>query len=78
LNYLELLQQKQKLPIKAFIIGFKSRTVPCASPDGIFKGLEEGKTEIGYGTSVDRLRMSRDEIDKYTENMYNATKDSIE
>ncbi|WP_378954286.1 SDR family oxidoreductase [Pelosinus sp. sgz500959] len=49
-----------------------------AFADGIFKGLEEGKTEIGYGTSVDRLRMSRDEIDKYTEKMYNAMKDSIE
>jgi uncharacterized oxidoreductase len=46
--------------------------------DGIFKGLEEGKTEIGYGTSVDRLRMSRDKIDEYTEKMYNAMKDSIE
>ncbi|WP_027091595.1 SDR family oxidoreductase [Cohnella thermotolerans] len=49
-----------------------------AFADGIFKGLEEGKTEIGYGTSVSRLRMSRDEIDEYAEKMYNAMKDSIE
>ncbi|AHV99663.1 SDR family oxidoreductase [Paenibacillus sabinae] len=49
-----------------------------AFADGIFKGLEEGKKEIGYGTSVDRLRMSRDEVDQYTENMYKATKNSIE
>lgn len=49
-----------------------------AFADGIFKGLEEGKLEIGYGTSVARLRMSRDEIDEYVEKMYQATKDSIE
>lgn len=49
-----------------------------AFTDGIFKGLEEGKQEIGYGTSVDRLRMSRDEIDVYAENMYKATKNAIE
>ncbi|KOS03839.1 MULTISPECIES: SDR family oxidoreductase [Paenibacillus] len=49
-----------------------------AFADGIFKGLEEGKHEIGYGTSVARLRMSRDEVDQYVENMYNATKNSIE
>jgi len=49
-----------------------------AFADGIFKGLAEGKTEIGYGTSVNRLRMSRDEIDEYTEKMYNAMKASIE
>ncbi|WP_138494420.1 SDR family oxidoreductase [Paenibacillus pinistramenti] len=46
--------------------------------DGIFKGLEEGKPEIGYGTSESRLRMSRDEIDEYTEKMYQATKNAIE
>ncbi|RRJ62802.1 SDR family NAD(P)-dependent oxidoreductase [Paenibacillus oralis] len=49
-----------------------------AFTDGIFKGLEEGKQEIGYGTSVNRLRMSRDEIDEYTEKMYTATKNMIE
>lgn len=49
-----------------------------AFADGIFKGLEEGKMEIGYGTSVNRLRMSRDEIDEYAEKMYNAMKASIE
>jgi len=49
-----------------------------AFADGIFKGLAEGKTEIGYGTSVDRLRMSRDEIDEYVEKMYQATKSIIE
>jgi uncharacterized oxidoreductase len=49
-----------------------------AFADGIFEGLEQGKTEIGYGTSVGRLRMSRDEIDEYAEKMYNAMKASIE
>lgn len=48
-----------------------------AFADGIFEGLEEGKKEIGYGTSASRLRMSRDEIDEYAEKMYNAMKDSI-
>lgn len=49
-----------------------------AFADGIFQGLEEGKMEIGYGSSVDRLRMSRDELDKHVENMYNAMKMTIE
>ncbi|OPH54841.1 short-chain dehydrogenase [Paenibacillus ferrarius] len=49
-----------------------------AFADGIFKGLEEEKQEIGYGTSVNRLRMSRDEIDEYAANMYTATKNTIE
>lgn len=49
-----------------------------AFADGISKGLEEGKKEIGYGTSAARLRMSRDEIDEYTANMYQATKNAIE
>ncbi|MEJ9209932.1 SDR family oxidoreductase [Bacillus smithii] len=45
-----------------------------AFADGIFKGLEEGKKEIGYGTSVEALRMSRDEIDQHVANMYNIFK----
>ncbi|GAA4702900.1 SDR family oxidoreductase [Brevibacillus fulvus] len=49
-----------------------------AFADGIFTGLQEGKQEIGYGSSVNRLRMSRDEIDEYTEKMYQATKNLIE
>lgn len=49
-----------------------------AFADGIFKGLEEGHLEIGYGTSVDRLRMSRDDIDQYTQQMYEATKDLLQ
>jgi uncharacterized oxidoreductase len=49
-----------------------------AFADGIFKGLEEGKKEIGYGTSVNRLSLSRDEIDDYTDKMYQATKNLIE
>lgn len=49
-----------------------------AFANGIFEGLEEGKTEIGYGNSVDRLRMSRDEINEYAAKMYNAMKASIE
>ncbi len=39
-----------------------------AFADGIFNDLAEGKIEIGYGTSVARLRMSRDEIDEYAKN----------
>ncbi|WP_258112670.1 SDR family oxidoreductase [Alicyclobacillus sp. SP_1] len=46
--------------------------------DGIFQGFKEGKQEIGYGSSVQRLRMSRDEIDVYVENMYQALKSAIE
>ncbi|MEC0266351.1 SDR family oxidoreductase [Paenibacillus anseongense] len=46
--------------------------------DGIFKTLEEGKKEIGSGTSVNRLRMTRDEVDVYVENLYKATKNLIE
>lgn len=48
-----------------------------AFTDGIFQGLEEGKAEIGYGTSVERLRMSRDEVDVYVEKMYDALKGRI-
>jgi uncharacterized oxidoreductase len=46
--------------------------------DGIFKGLKEGKQEIGYGSSVERLRMSRDKADEHVANMYNAMKNTIE
>lgn len=49
-----------------------------AFADGIFKGLEEGEKEIGYGSSVNRLRMSRDEVDEYAANMYKAMKNTIE
>ncbi|WP_123042501.1 SDR family oxidoreductase [Cohnella candidum] len=49
-----------------------------AFADGIFEGLAEGKQEIGYGTSVARLRMSRDEVDEHVANMYKATKNTIE
>jgi uncharacterized oxidoreductase len=45
-----------------------------AFADGIFKGLEEGKVEIGYGTSEKAMRMSRDEIDQQLANMYNMFK----
>ncbi|WP_150285228.1 SDR family oxidoreductase [Rummeliibacillus sp. TYF-LIM-RU47] len=46
--------------------------------DGIFKGLREGKQEIGYGSSVERLRMPRDKSDEHVANMYNAMKHTIE
>lgn len=49
-----------------------------AFADGIFSELAEGKKEIGYGSSVARLRMSRDEIDVYAEKLYQASKKSIE
>ncbi|MBE7147709.1 SDR family NAD(P)-dependent oxidoreductase [Bacillus mycoides] len=45
-----------------------------AFANGIFKGLEEGKVEIGYGTSEKAMRMSRDEIDQQLANMYNMFK----
>lgn len=48
-----------------------------AFADGIFQGFEEGKQEIGYGSSMNRLRMSRDEIDIYVEKMYQAMKDAV-
>ncbi|GLX69388.1 SDR family oxidoreductase [Paenibacillus glycanilyticus] len=48
-----------------------------AFADGIFEGLREDKPEVGYGTSVDRLRMSRDDIDKYAHSMYEATKNML-
>lgn len=49
-----------------------------AFADGVFNELAAGKKEIGYGSSVARLRMSRDEIDEYTEKMYQATKSTLE
>ncbi|NBD24778.1 SDR family oxidoreductase [Paenibacillus glycinis] len=49
-----------------------------AFADGIFEGLAAGKAEIGYGTSVDRLRMSRDDIDEYARKIYEATKSAVE
>lgn len=49
-----------------------------AFADGIFKGLEEGRQEIGYGSSEERLRMSRDDVDKYVESMYIQLKHTIE
>lgn len=49
-----------------------------AFADGVFQGLEEGKPEIGYGSSVSRLRMSRDEADEHVANMYKAMKKTIE
>ncbi|WP_085524337.1 SDR family oxidoreductase [Tuberibacillus sp. Marseille-P3662] len=49
-----------------------------AFADGIFEGLEEGKEEIGYGTSEKALRMSRDDIDTTVASMYSKMKRSIE
>ncbi|WP_421385457.1 SDR family oxidoreductase [Bacillus salacetis] len=46
--------------------------------DGIFQGLKEGRQEIGYGSSEERLRMSRDGLDEHTEKLYKAMKNSIE
>ncbi|MEK5033552.1 SDR family NAD(P)-dependent oxidoreductase [Paenibacillus sp. FSL R7-0302] len=50
----------------------------AAFTDGIFQGFAEGLQEIGYGSSVERLRMSRDRIDEYAAQMYEATKSYIE
>ncbi|MBA2937521.1 SDR family NAD(P)-dependent oxidoreductase [Paenibacillus sp. CGMCC 1.16610] len=49
-----------------------------AFADGIFEGLKEGKQEISYGSAIARLRMSRDDIDKATEALWNATRGMIE
>ncbi|MEC0700465.1 SDR family NAD(P)-dependent oxidoreductase [Bacillus haynesii] len=46
--------------------------------DAIFKGLEEGRLEIGYARSEEALRMSRDEIDESVSQMYSSLKHSIE
>lgn len=45
-----------------------------AFAEGIFKGLAEGKEEIGYDTSAKALRMSRDEIDEAVKNIYSREK----
>ncbi|WP_271751016.1 SDR family oxidoreductase [Cohnella sp. JJ-181] len=49
-----------------------------AFADGIFKGLEEGRKEIGYGTSEARLRMPRDQVDQYAAQMYQSLRHSID
>jgi uncharacterized oxidoreductase len=49
-----------------------------AFADGIFSQLAEGKPEIGYGTSIARLRMSRDEADAYAEKLYQSSKHLID
>lgn len=48
-----------------------------AFADAIFNELGGDSKEIGYGTSVARLRMSRDDIDVYTDKMYQSTKNLI-
>lgn len=45
--------------------------------DAIFNELAGDSKEIGYGTSIARLRMSRDDIDVYTEKLYQSTKNLI-
>lgn len=45
--------------------------------DAIFKGLEEGKLEIGFARSEKAMRMSRDEIDEAVIGIYENTKNSI-
>lgn len=58
--------------------GLHSQGEPLdAFTDSIFNELAGDSKEIGYGTSVARLRMSRDDIDAYTEKMYQATKNLI-
>ncbi|MBD8847269.1 SDR family oxidoreductase [Priestia megaterium] len=49
-----------------------------AFANGIFQGFEEGRQEIGYGHSLNQLRMSRDEIDTQVEKMYQAMRGTIE
>jgi len=45
--------------------------------DAIFKGLEEGKIEIGYARAASAMRMSRDEIDESVKTMYANMKNTI-
>jgi uncharacterized oxidoreductase len=45
--------------------------------DAIFKGLETGKTEIGYARAENAMRMSRDEIDETVKMMYANMKNTI-
>jgi uncharacterized oxidoreductase len=45
--------------------------------DAIFKGLEAGKTEIGYARAENAMRMSRDEIDETVKTMYANMKNTI-
>ncbi|WP_026574116.1 SDR family oxidoreductase [Bacillus sp. UNC438CL73TsuS30] len=45
--------------------------------DAIFKGLEAGKSEIGYARSENAMRMSRDEIDETVKVMYANMKNTI-
>lgn len=45
--------------------------------NAIFKGLEEGKTEIGYARAEKAMRMNRDEIDESVKTMYANMKDTI-
>ena len=45
--------------------------------DAIFKGLEAGKTEIGYARAENAMRMSRDEIDETVKAMYANLKNTI-
>ncbi|WP_176527932.1 hypothetical protein [Gottfriedia acidiceleris] len=39
---------------------------------------ERLEISIGYGTSVERLRMSRDQVDEHVTNMYNMLKNTIQ
>lgn len=45
--------------------------------NAIFKGLEAGKTEIGYARAEKAMRMSRDEIDESVKTMYGNMKNTI-
>ncbi|WP_286232307.1 SDR family oxidoreductase [Neobacillus mesonae] len=45
--------------------------------DAIFKGLEAGKTEIGYARAEKAMRMSRDDIDETVKAMYANMKNTI-
>jgi uncharacterized oxidoreductase len=54
------------------------RTIRCIHR-WYFQRIRRGyKKEIGYGTSVNALRMSRDEIDEWVEKGYQLWKNLIE
>lgn len=59
-------------------VGLHSFATPVDEfADAIFKGLEEGKLEIGYARAEKAMRMTRDEIDESVKTMYANMKNTL-
>ncbi|HWL24628.1 MAG TPA: SDR family NAD(P)-dependent oxidoreductase [Ureibacillus sp.] len=59
-------------------VGLHSFATPVDEfADAIFKGLEEGRLEIGYARAEKAIRMNRDEIDESVKTMYANMKNTI-